>query len=211
MVMRESVSAILLAAGESTRMGRLKQLLPWDGRPLILWQVQQLQQAGAGQVIVVLGYAAAEIEPSVDSSGASFVINDRYHEGRASSLRAGAAALAANAGAVIVASVDQPRPAWLVRKLIDAWRESRAAIVVPRFAQRRGHPVLLDATLLPELATVSEEDLGLRAVMQRHYGATIEVSVDTDSVDVDLNLPADYDRALASFNRDEWREPRNST
>src|SRR3990170_402848 len=56
-----TIAALLLAAGESTRMGRLKQLLPWDGEPLVAWQARQLRDGGANDVVVVLGHAATEL------------------------------------------------------------------------------------------------------------------------------------------------------
>jgi molybdenum cofactor cytidylyltransferase len=82
-----TIAAILLAAGESTRMGRLKQLLPWDGTPLIAWQVGQLQEAGADDVVVVLGHEAEQIRSAVPEP-ARVVINPDYKQGRATSLRA---------------------------------------------------------------------------------------------------------------------------
>jgi molybdenum cofactor cytidylyltransferase len=196
---RARIAALILAAGESTRMGRLKQLLPWAGLTLVDWQVAQMREAGVDDVVVVLGHDAEAVRAAMQSPDARVVVNEGYREGRASSLRAGAEALDEGISAVLVLSVDQPRPAWLSRRLIDRWRETHAPIVSPRFSRRFGHPVLLDGALLPELRAVDEASLGLRAVIQRHSANADAVAIANDAIDVDLNTPADYATALQSF------------
>jgi molybdenum cofactor cytidylyltransferase len=214
-----TIAAILLAAGESTRMGRLKQLLPWGGATLLAWQVAQLREAGAEDVVVVLGHEAEQIRPAVPPE-ARVVVNAAYREGRATSLRAGALALLESAGrggvpggrssseieAVLILSVDQPRPAWLSRGLIERWRAEQPLVMSPRFERRYGHPILLDGSLLPELRDVSDETLGLRAVIDRHVERAQSLAISNQRVDVDLNTPADYEAALISFERGEWAE-----
>jgi molybdenum cofactor cytidylyltransferase len=201
-----TIAALLLAAGESTRMGRPKQLLDWDGQPLVAWQARQLHDAGAGLVVVVLGHRAEDIRPAVPDP-ATVVVNDAYEQGRATSLRCGAEALPDDVEAVLVLSVDQPRPAWLTRRLIERWRNGHPMVVSPRFETGFGHPILLHGSLLPELRQVSDETLGLRAVIDRHLAEAVSVGIAVQTVDVDLNTPADYDSALASYRRGEWREP----
>jgi len=202
-VRHRPIAAIILAAGESTRMGRPKQLLPWGGTTLLAWQVRQMREAGVDEVVVVLGHAAAEVRPAVPPE-ARVVVNEAYRQGRASSLRCGAAAVSDDAGAVLVLSVDQPRPASLSRRLIERWRETGAPIVSPRFPRRFGHPVLVDGSLLGELRAVDEATLGLRAVIDRHAAEAEALPVEDDRVDVDLNTPADYEAALAAFARGAW-------
>ena len=197
-----SVAAILLAAGESSRMGRLKQLLPWAGATLLEWQVAQMRDAGVADVVVVLGHEAAAIRDAVGRLPARVVVNESYREGRASSLRRGAEAIRDDAGAILVLGVDQPRPAAVTRRLIERWRESEALLVVPTAGGRRGHPVLVDGSLLAELRSVSEAELGLRAVTERHAAATDLVEIEDTSVHLDLNTPADYASAYAKLSSD---------
>jgi molybdenum cofactor cytidylyltransferase len=199
------VVALLLAAGESTRMGRPKPLLAWAGETLIEWQVAQLREAGATRVIAVLGYAAADVEPVARAAGAEVVVNLDYRSGRASSLRAGAALVTA-ADAVLVLNVDQPRPAWVSRRLLEAWRERRAPLVIPAYGGGRGHPVLLDGTLAPELEAVRDETMGLREITDRKRGETELVAFDNSVVIVDLNTPEEYAAALTDYNRGAWQE-----
>jgi molybdenum cofactor cytidylyltransferase len=200
-----SITAILLAAGESTRMEQLKQLLPWDGVPLVAWQVAQLRDAGVDDVIVVLGHEAGQIQPAVPAE-ALVVVNEAYRQGRATSLRCGADATPDDAEAVLILGVDQPRPAWLSRRLIERWRQTGALIVSPRFAAGYGHPILVDGSVLPELRQVTDETLGLRAVIDRHVEHAESLPIANDAVHVDLNTPSDYEAALAAYQRGEWAE-----
>lgn len=200
------ISALILAAGESTRMGRLKQLLPWDGTTLIDWQVRQMLDAGAGEVVVVLGHEAATVGAALVGSRARVVVNEKYREGRATSVRCGAEALADDSDAVLILSVDQPRPAWIARRLVEAWRGSEALLVMPSVGGRRGHPLLVDGSLLHELRAVTEEELGLRATTERHAASTLVLPIETPVVRLDLNTPSDYDSGRASFEAGEWSE-----
>ncbi|HLF71045.1 MAG TPA: nucleotidyltransferase family protein [Dehalococcoidia bacterium] len=201
-----TIAALILAAGESTRMGRPKPLLPWGGTTLVAWQVAQMREAGADDVVVVLGHRAEEIRAAL-SPDARAVVNEAYREGRATSLRAGAEALADDVEAIFILSVDQPRPAWLSRRLIERWRETGTPIVSPRFTGGGyGHPILVAGSLLPELRDVSEETLGLRAVILRHASEAASVGVTNRAIDVDLNTPAEYEAALAAFERGDWAE-----
>ena len=200
-----TIAALLLAAGESTRMGRMKQLVTWDGRPLVQWQAEQLRDAGADKVVVVLGHRAKEIRAAVPS-WCGLVVNEAYKDGRATSLRAGALALPDNTEALFILSVDQPRPAWLSRRLLQRWRETHAPVVSPKFPRRYGHPVLLDGSLLPELRLVDEATQGLRAVVQKHTSQAVAVSIDNEALDYDMNTPQDYEAALAAFEKGAWDE-----
>jgi molybdenum cofactor cytidylyltransferase len=186
-------------------MGRLKQLLPWDGEPLIGWQVRQLREGGVDIVIAVLGHASREIEAVVPDF-ASTVVNDEYKQGRATSLKRGAKALKGDTEAVLVLSVDQPRPAWLARRLIERWRIDQPLIVSPRFAKGFGHPILLDGSLVQELREVDEATLGLRAVIDRHLDRAVSLVIANNTINVDLNTPADYETAKNAYESGRWQE-----
>ncbi|HXF51367.1 MAG TPA: nucleotidyltransferase family protein [Dehalococcoidia bacterium] len=193
------VAAILLAAGRSERMGRPKPLLPWGSQTLVAYQVTELAAAGCDPVIVVLGHDADAVLPHLDHPRVEVVVNPRYDEGRASSLRAGAQAVPYDADAVVVLSVDQPRPREVVLRLLAEHERSGALVTQPEHRGHRGHPVVLSAALLPELRQVTEETLGLRAVLRAHAGETRLVPFDDAVVTVDLNTPADVERAQPLF------------
>lgn len=193
------VTAILLCAGRSSRMGRPKPLLPWGDRTLVAYHVAELAAAGCDPVIVVLGHEAEAILPHLDHPSVEVVVNPRYDEGRASSLRAGAQAVPYDAEAVVTLSVDQPRPRDVVARLLSAHERGGVLITQPEYRGRRGHPVVLSAALLPELRQVAEETLGLRAVLRAHANETRLVPFDDPVVTVDVNTPDDLARALPLF------------
>ena len=196
---RPFVSAVLLAAGESTRMGSPKPLLPWLGGTLVQYQVDTLLQAGASRVIVVTGHRARDVARSLAGKAVTLVENEDYASGRASSVRAGMAKVDVRTTAVLVLGVDQPRPPELVSRVVQAHVKARALITVPSYEGRGGHPVVFSATLLPELRTVTDETQGLREVMQRHQGNVQRVPVDTEVAVLDLNTPEEYARGQALF------------
>ena len=205
-------SAILLAAGESTRMGRPKALLPWGESTLIAWQVGELRAAGVDDVVVVLGHDAQAILPAVPDL-ARAVVNEGYKQGRASSLRTGAAAVSDDADPIVILNVDQPRPRDVHERLLASHRESGALITVPVSDGKRGHPVIVAGALLDELRGATEEERGLHGVLEAHAADVYErpfVMLAHESmanepdlaalyVRLDLNTPQDYEDALAVF------------
>ena len=193
-----TTAAILLAAGESARMGQPKPLLPWGEVTLIEYQVRELRAAGIEVIVAVLGHEADAVRPRVPV-GARIVVNEAYRDGRASSLRAGAKALDDAAGPIAVLNVDQPRPRDLLRTLLAAHGEVDAAITLPVYEGKRGPPVIVDGSLLTELRNASEEDRGLRGIITAHDDGVHEVEVKSSIARLDINTPADYERALAAF------------
>lgn len=193
----DGVWALLLAAGESSRMGTPKPLLPWYGEPLIVHQVGQLRAAGAG-VVVVVGHEAASVGPPARAAGGLVVENADYRAGRAGSIRLGALALPDDARAIIALNVDQPRQAALVRRVLDLHLAGDGLITTPEQSGRRGHPVVFAGTLLDELRAVSEESEGLRAVLRRHAAERRIVAVNDPAIHIEFNTPAEYEAALAA-------------
>jgi molybdenum cofactor cytidylyltransferase len=180
------IATLLLAAGESTRMGRPKALLPWRGTDLLAYCVAELPNP-----IVVLGHGADELASRVD---VPVVVNERYREGRATSIAAGARALPDGVTAVVIASVDQPRPRALIDRLLAA---HAGAISRPTYRGEHGHPPVFDRSLIPELRAVSEESEGMKSLLRRH--AVADVEIDDPLVVVNLNTPDEYARAYARF------------
>jgi molybdenum cofactor cytidylyltransferase len=192
------VSAIVLAAGESTRMGEQKALLDWHGVPLIEFQLTQLLAVPeVRQVIVVTGHAPAAVVATVSAfPGAAIVHNPDYKTGKVSSIRAGVRAVSSEAEAGLLIAVDQPRSAGIIRELI-ASHAAPMSVTIPVRHGRRGHPVLFARSLLPELLALSEEAKGIRAVLDRHATLVRELEIDDPAIHVDLNTPADLEDAPA--------------
>ncbi|MCZ6891430.1 MAG: nucleotidyltransferase family protein [Chloroflexi bacterium] len=193
------VSAVLLAAGESTRMGHQKALLPWRGSTLLQYQAYSLLRGGASEVIAVLGYRAETLRPLVqDIPGVTTVLNLRYRTGKTSSIRAGLRSLSPREQMIVVLSVDQPRSPALVQKVIEAHRQRGALITYPAYQGKGGHPTAFSASLLPELMRIRESRQGLREVMERHRSETFRLEVADQEAVLDLNREEDYRRALAA-------------
>jgi molybdenum cofactor cytidylyltransferase len=195
--MMTGVDAVLLAAGESTRMGELKALLDWQGAPLLVYQVEQLLASPIERVAVVLGHRADELRALLPpDSRVVAADNPHYQSGKVSSILAGLAALPPS-GHVLVLSVDQPRPAALLTQTVRKHLARGAALTIAGYQGRRGHPIVFAPPLRAELEQIDEETQGLRAVVQRHAPDVYVCETDSPLALANLNTPQDYQRALA--------------
>ena len=191
------VSAILLAAGESTRMGHPKALLDWHGQTLLQYQVEALLEAGYGEVVVVLGHQAPKLRPLVPRHPhVRTVVNRRYRSGKTSSIHSGLRHVDPEAAGVLIVGVDQPHMMETLRALLQAFLAQRPLIATPAYQGRSGHPPLFRACLFAELMDITEETQGLRAVVERHRDRRLLVKVGSPLVCLDLNTPQDYQKAL---------------
>ena len=196
----DGISAILLAAGESTRMGRLKALLPWQDLTLVEYQVQSLQRAGVAEVVLVVGHRGDEVEAPVKGMpGVKAVANPDYRQGKATSVKTGLRHLSSSIQGILVLAVDQPRPPHILESLIKAHLERGALITCPVYRGHTGHPLIFASGLLPEMLAITEEGQGLREVTHRHSGETYRMEVDTPIVTVDVNSPEDLQEAQRLF------------
>ena len=194
----EPAAAILLAAGESRRMGSLKALLPWQGSTLLAHQISSLRLAGIDPVVVVLGHQAGQLRPLVEGKeGVIWQLNPDYWQGKTTSIKAGLNALGpGQPSAILILNVDQPRSAETIRLLLQQHRDGGRSITIPRYRGKGGHPIVVDSALLEELKMIDEESLGVKAVVRRHQEATLLVEMDTPEVLWDLNTPEEYQAAL---------------
>lgn len=192
------VVAILLAAGESRRMGQLKALLPWQGVSLIKHQVASLRAGGVDQVVVVLGHRSDELKSELgDTAGVSWQLNPDYLQGKTTSIKAGLNALGTDQPqALLLLNVDQPRSAGVIRFLLEGHLSQGSLITIPTHNGKGGHPIILSPTLLDELRRIDEESFGIKAVVQRHIEGTRRVELDSPEVLWDLNTPEEYQRVL---------------
>ena len=193
------VSAILTAAGESSRMGRPTALLPWRGLPLVEYQASSLLEGGAAEVIVVLGHEHETIAPHVTGERVRSIVNPHYSLGKTTSIKAGLRALGPGVTDIMLLAVDQPRPPGIVAKVVASHLGSGALVTSPRFHGRGGHPLVFSATLRDELAAITEQGQGVRAVFRAHAAGVNEVHVHDPVIRLDLNTPEDYRRARARY------------
>ncbi len=202
-------AALLLAAGESRRMGQLKALLPWQGDTLLARQLDALSNAGIDRIVVVLGHRWEELRAELEGRpGVDWVVNPDYLQGKTTSIKAGLRALAPPVPeSLLLLNVDQPRSAATLDYLLRQHRAAASLVTIPTYDGKGGHPIILDAALLDELRRIDEETQGLRAVARRHKEFTQRVAVDTPEVLWDLNTPEQYQAALAAWGESSGKAP----
>ncbi len=194
-----NISAILLAAGESRRMGQPKMLLPW-GRTTVLGQVVSVfAAAGIEDLVAVTGGARELVEGLVDELARHYpvrkVFNPDYARGEMlSSIQAGLATLEPEREAALIGLGDQPQVREsIVRRICATFIESSAPLVIPSYANRRGHPWLAARSLWQEFLALPAGTTP-RQFLQSHAGEIVYIPVEDDSVLRDVDTPEEYDR-----------------
>lgn len=188
------IVAVVLSGGESSRMGSPKALLTVDGQTFIERIVAALRSTKVGKIVVVLGHHAREIGPKIEHLPVTAVINDEYRKGQLSSLIAALRSLEKSEGVdgVLVHLVDHPfLSAALVDEMIDRFYASKKLIIVPRYGDRRGHPVIFSRELFPELLS-APLDQGAKTVVRAHWDETLEIAVEDEGVIVDIDTRDQY-------------------
>lgn len=188
------IGAVILSAGESSRMGRPKALLPINGQTFIEKIVGALKQTSVGKIIVVLGHSAAEMKPRIEHLPVEILINSDYKLGQLSSLQVAVRDLekTADCDGMLVHLVDHPYiDAKLVENMIDRFRATGKLIVVPLHGTRRGHPVLFSRKLFGELLA-APIDQGAKAVVNAHRDDTLEIDTEDVGITLDIDTPELY-------------------
>ncbi|MGE5270076.1 MAG: NTP transferase domain-containing protein [Thiohalocapsa sp.] len=184
------IAALLLAAGQSRRMGSNKLLAEIDGRPMVARTAMRLLSSRARPIVAVLGNQADEVDAALGKLPVERVRNPAFAEGLSSSLKRGLQALPADLDGVIICLGDMPLVAGRdIDRLIAAFNplEGRA-IIVPTRHGKRGNPVLWATRFLPEMAELAG-DVGAKHLIGEHADLVCEVEMDTDAVLVDIDTP----------------------
>jgi molybdenum cofactor cytidylyltransferase len=194
------VSALVLAAGRGARMGRTKQLLLLDGRPLLLHVVATALRSHVDEVVVVLGHEAHEVQRALGPvDGARVAINPDYASGQASSLRAGLNALDRRSQAAVVLLGDQPNVTVEdIDRVVGEYRASGKLAARATYDSEdgpvAGHPTVIGRALWPELQALTG-DTGARAVLCLHDREVLQVAMGKPPPP-DIDTPADYERSI---------------
>ncbi len=190
------ICAMILAAGESRRMGAPKLLLPLGEKTIIETVVDEILRSKADQTLVVLGAEREKIKSKIANRPVMIVVNPRFQEGMLSSIQVGFDALPRKTEAVVICLGDQPFiPSSVMDKLIEAFQNTRRGIILPVYKKKRGHPSLIDIKYRQEVKKLSP-DIGLRALVHDHPQDLLEVKVDTPHILKDIDKPEDYMREL---------------
>lgn len=189
------ISLVILAAGKSTRMKENKLLLKANGETLIRHIVRTATESKADEVIVVLGYEAENVREQLTRLQCKLVVNEDFVKGQSESVKVGLAAVSGTAEAVMVlpadvALIDERS----INKVMDEYRRSKSRIVIASHRNQSGHPILLDRTLFREISEITEDTLGLKAVINRHRAEVKYVDVGTDKVLIDIDTREEFDK-----------------
>ena len=183
------VAAILLAAGQSRRMGAFKPLLPFGHKTVIESCLDYLHAGGVENIVAVLGHRADEIRGYIKNT--TIAINSEPDSEMGASIAVGVQALPATAKAVVIALVDHPAvPASTVSTLIEEWKRG-ARIVIPTWQNRGGHPVLIDLSFKDQLLNLDSTG-GLRQLFKTHQAHVKRLPVDSPFVARDMDTWDDY-------------------
>ena len=200
-----AVAGVILAGGRSARMGSPKALLDFRGAPFVVRILEALEALEVRPRVVVVGPAGAGVRRALAGRDCMVVENTDVDGGPIVSLRAALQALnPVQPTGMLAWPVDLPHVRLTtVERLLDEHRRDRPGAVVPAFGGRRGHPVLWDAALYPELlGSEAATREGARAVLWSRPAAVRTVPVDDPAVVDSLNTPEDYQRLVRSVNRD---------
>jgi molybdenum cofactor cytidylyltransferase len=184
-------AAILLAAGQSRRMGAFKPLLPFGDKTVIENCLDYLQQGGVETIVVVLGHRADEIREKLKGRSVIFALNPDPESEMGASIAAGVKALPEASKATLIALVDHPAvPPTVVSTLIENWQQG-SRLLVPTWKGRGGHPVLVDLSFKPELLNLDAGG-GLRALFDSHQTVVARVPVNSPYIARDMDTWDDY-------------------
>ena len=189
------IAAIILAAGQSRRMGQPKMVLPWGKLTVIEHVITVFQRAGIEDILVVTGADREQVEHALEPYTIRFVHNQEYRYGEMlSSLQHGLRGMKPEAEATLIGLGDQPQvQESTVRLVMGAHLQNRTGLVVPSFQKRRGHPWLAARSLWGELLSMSPP-ASLRDFLNQHSAEIDYVNLDTSSILADLDTPHDYER-----------------
>lgn len=188
--------AVILAAGESKRMGKPKLLLPFGKKTIIETVIESVIQSKIDKVLVVLGSEREKIEKKIKNFPLKIAYNPDFRTGMLSSVQRGFQELPENTQAVLVVLGDQPViSSAVINKVIDAYKKTGKGIVLPVYRKERGHPVLIGMKYRGEVENLSP-DIGLRGTVYNHPEDILEVEVEMPGILRDIDDVEDYKREL---------------
>ena len=186
------ISAVILAAGESRRMGKPKPLLKFNDKTFLEQIISVLKSSDIDTVTVVLGARAETIRQSIDLSETNVVINNNYKKGQLSSLIAALENIPDGTEAILLCLVDHPFITKdLINSIVAEFKQTASPIIVPVYNKQRGHPTLFASSLFNELLN-APEDQGARYVLYSNEDKVTELETTEPAARISIDTPADY-------------------
>lgn len=188
-----SISAIILAAGQSKRMGQPKMLLPWESTTVLGKVIETLQYAGVVDILVVSGGAREEVERIAEKYNARVVHNEDFaNSDMLKSIQLGLQGQKVQSEATLICLGDQPQvEERSVQKVCVEFQQHKSNIIVPSYQMRRGHPWLIARDLWDEVLQMHEPE-SMRDFLNSHKNDIFYVEHDSPNILQDLDTPADY-------------------
>jgi molybdenum cofactor cytidylyltransferase len=172
--------------------GQVKQLLPFNGEPLVRRVAKQALASHLRELIVVVGFAEDRVQGAVAGLDVRIVENPAYHEGQSTSVKAGLEAVDPASDAAMFLPVDQPfLTSAVIDQLIRAYQDTGGPIVLPVYQGQRGAPVVFDRSLFPKLAQITGDEGG-RQIVRRYFDKVVTVSLDSQQPLLDIDTAEDY-------------------
>ena len=192
LIKRENTASIILAAGDSTRMGRPKALLPYQGKTFLNKLVDDFEQIGCQPIVIILGKAAPQIQPQLKGYDVSIEINHHPEKGPLSSLQIGLQCLPPNCPGFFFCPVDHPAvKIKTLKNMLLAWKGSPKNVIRPSFQGRRGHPVLLGRDWI-EIVRVLPLSSNMRELLCQRIENVIDLPVSDPGILTNVDTPSDY-------------------
>ena len=188
--------AIILAAGESKRMGFPKMLLPFNGISMLENVIRNIKGSVIDNTLVILGAEREALTELVSKSSVTYCFNDNYKEGMLSSVKCGFRNLPSDFEAVLVFQGDQPFiSSKVINMVIEGYRSSGKGIVIPVYEKKRGHPILIDRKYRKEIETLDKQE-GLRSLSRKFSEDVMEVKTDDRGILRDFDTYDEYKKEL---------------
>ena len=189
------VTAVVLAAGESARMGETKQLLHWGDSSILGRVLANLQASDVHDIVVVSGHEQQAVTQVAAEADVRSVHNPDYESGEMlSSLQVAVGQLPPNREAVLVMLADQPLVGpENINRLLEVYWQGTGELIAPTYQGQRGNPVLIGRRYFPELLALARGEAP-RSLLQAHVGDLITVPVDSPGILQDMDTPDQYER-----------------
>lgn len=196
---KNSLAAIIIAAGFSSRMKRFKPLLPLGQSTVVEKAVEAFVKAGILDIRVVVGHRADELLPVLDRLKVNSIYNPDFPEGMFSSICAGVKNLTPEVEAFFLLPVDNPiiNPS-TITKLKETFYAAESAIVYPTYQGMRGHPPLISSRYVNDVLSWDKPG-GMRAILEQYENNALDLEVDDGGILLDMDTPDDYQQMLKYY------------
>lgn len=200
---KKKLTALILAAGYSSRMGDFKPLLPLNGKPVIAQTISSFHEAGITDIRVVVGYRANDLLPILDRLGVETIINERYDYGMFSSVLAGLSTFNSGVEGFFLLPGDIPLvKSQTINKLITKYELSHYSVFYPTYQGKRGHPPLITRPCFNQI--LAQDFFGnLRSVLREFENQSCDVECTDQGIVMDMDTPDDYQRIIAAASKNK--------